>query len=220
MNIVFLGAPGSGKGTQSKMIAGLYNLTHISTGDIFREIMRENLPLAAKIKGYMDSGRLVPDDITVEIVNNKLGTLKNSGFLLDGFPRNVNQASIFDKKLEAEKRNIDLVVYFDLDPTVSARRLSARRHCPKCNRNYNMISQPPKSDELCDVCNVKLVQRSDDDYETVKKRFEVYREQTEPLLEYYKKQKKLFQVNADDKVENVFAHIKKLIENVSGTEVR
>jgi adenylate kinase len=202
------------------MTAELFDLTHISSGDIFREILRSDSPLAGLIRKCIESGGLVPDDITVEVVNDKLGSLKGRGFLLDGFPRNINQAVTLDEKLGKDGKNIDLVIYFELDAQVSATRLSARRHCPNCNANYNTITQPPKNDELCDRCGVKLVQRTDDDYETVRKRFEVYKEQTAPLLEYYKKQNKLFTINADNTAENVFAQIKKVIENVSGIKVR
>ncbi|MEW6040795.1 MAG: adenylate kinase [Elusimicrobiota bacterium] len=212
--IVFLGYPGSGKGTQAKKLAQEFGFSHVSTGEIFREIMDKNTATARKIKNYMETGNLVPDDITVEVVNEKLELEKNQGFILDGFPRNVNQALMLDNYLEREDKKIDMVFFFAISDKVSIERLSARRLCPRCGRSYNMISQKPQNDEICDVCGIKLIHRSDDDSKTIKRRFDVYKEQTSHLIEYYVERKKLVKIDAEGSIEKIFLQIKKIIENV------
>lgn len=202
-HIIFLGPPGSGKGTQAQLIAKKFKIPHISTGDIFRKIIATNKPkkLAIAIKKYVQSGLLVPDKIVFQAVKSVLE--KNKKYILDGYPRNINQAKLIDKYLDTNS----IVVYFKVPEKEIIKRLTARRTCPKCGRVYNIYTLKPKNDNLCDVCETQLVIREDDKVDTVKKRLKVYKKDTMPLVNYYKKKKMLITINANDTVENVFNKI-------------
>jgi len=209
MNIVFFGMPGCGKGTQAKMLVEKFNFVYISTGDIFREIILKKNVLTQKIKNYMQQGLLVPDEIVFDVVKQKINHINNKDFLFDGFPRNIVQAKMFNEYLSSVNKNIDKVFYFELSQDLCIKRLTSRRLCPKCNKGYNLITQPPKNDELCDICNVKLIQREDDKYETVIKRMNVYEKESKSLLEYYKD--KLIKIDATGNIEDIFKKISEII---------
>ena len=187
MNLILLGPPGAGKGTQATRIVEKYKVPHISTGDIFRENIKNNTPLGQKAQEYMNKGELIPDQLVVDIALDRLGKddCKN-GFLLDGFPRTVFQADALDKFLKDKGKGIDLVINIEVEDKMLIERLDARRVCPTCAATYNVIGMPPKKEGICDKCNDTLIQRKDDKKETVGNRIKVYHEQTSPLIDYYK----------------------------------
>lgn len=187
MNLILLGPPGAGKGTQATRIVEKYKVPHISTGDIFRENIKNNTPLGQKAQEYMNKGELVPDQLVVDIALDRLGKddCKN-GFLLDGFPRTVFQADALDKFLKDKGKGIDLVINIEVEDKMLIERLDARRVCPTCAATYNVMGMPPKKEGICDKCNDTLIQRKDDKKETVGNRIKVYHEQTSPLIDYYK----------------------------------
>lgn len=187
MNLILLGPPGAGKGTQATRIVEKYKVPHISTGDIFRENIKNSTPLGQKAQEYMNKGELVPDQLVVDIALDRLGKddCKN-GFLLDGFPRTVFQADALDKFLKDKGKGIDLVINIEVEDKMLIERLDARRVCPTCAATYNVIGMPPKKEGICDKCNDTLIQRKDDKKETVGNRIKVYHEQTSPLIDYYK----------------------------------
>lgn len=200
MNLILLGAPGAGKGTQAVRIAEKYGIPHISTGDIFRKNIKEQTPIGVTAKSYIDKGQLVPDEVTVEIVRLRLleDDAKN-GYLLDGFPRTLAQAEALDKIA-----NIDTVINIDVDLDALSDRLTGRRVCSKCGESYHVST---KKDEDCDKCGGKLMHRDDDKPETVANRLKVYTASTAPLIDYYSKQGKLVNVNGMNKIEEVFDEI-------------
>ena len=200
MNLILLGAPGAGKGTQAVRIAEKYGIPHISTGDIFMKNIKEQTPIGVTAKSYIDKGQLVPDEVTVEIVRRRLmeDDAKN-GYLLDGFPRNLAQAEALDKIA-----NIDTVINIDVDLDALSDRLTGRRVCSKCGESYHVST---KKDEDCDKCGGKLMHRDDDKPETVANRLNVYTASTAPLIDYYEKQGKLVTVNGMNKIEEVFKEI-------------
>lgn len=200
MNLILLGAPGAGKGTQAVRIAEKYGIPHISTGDIFRKNIKEQTPIGVTAKSYIDKGQLVPDEVTVEIVRLRLleDDAKN-GYLLDGFPRTLAQAEALDKIA-----NIDTVINIDVDLDALSDRLTGRRVCSKCGESYHVST---KKDEDCDKCGGKLMHRDDDKPETVANRLKVYTASTAPLIDYYAKQGKLVSVNGMNKIEEVFDEI-------------
>lgn len=200
MKIILLGAPGAGKGTQAAYVCERYGIPHISTGDIFRKNIKEQTEIGLEAKSYIDSGRLVPDEVTVKIVQNRLNEDDcKDGFLLDGFPRTVNQA----EKL-AEFADVDYVVDIEIPFERLLHRLTGRRVCPVCNASYHVDFLNGRT--TCD-CSAELIQRKDDTEETVAQRIKVYTEQTAPLIEYYKEKGKLVSVDGDKSVEEVFAEI-------------
>ena len=208
MNIVLLGAPGSGKGTQASRICGRYDIPHISTGDIFRENIKNQTPIGLEAKGYIDKGQLVPDEVTVKIVADRLSKddCKN-GYLLDGFPRTIAQAEKLD-----EIAKITAVVDIDVDTAKLTKRITGRRICSKCGESFHVdfIGNV----KVCSKCGGELYVRADDNEETVQSRLKVYFAQTEPLINYYNKKGILHSVNGDDKVENVFDGIKNILESL------
>lgn len=205
MNLILLGAPGAGKGTQAVRMAAEYGIPHISTGDIFRKNIKEQTPVGIKAKSYIDKGQLVPDEVVVELVALRLKEedAKN-GFLLDGFPRTIAQA----KALDAIAK-IDTVVNIDVDLGALSERLCGRRVCSKCGESYHITT---KSDNVCDKCGAELMHRDDDKPETVNKRLEVYVASTAPLIEYYAAQGKLVTVDGMGKIEEVFSEIKEALK--------
>lgn len=195
MNIIMLGAPGSGKGTQAERISKKYGIPHISTGDIFRENIKNGTELGKKAKGYMDRGELVPDDFVCDLVIDRIHQDDCSkGYVLDGFPRTVAQGEIFDKALEERGEKIDAAIYMELSEDLLVERMTGRRVCPKCGAGYHVKYIPPKVPGICDKCGSKLIQRDDDKIETFKNRLDVYKKETAPLVPHYEKTGKLITI--------------------------
>ncbi len=209
MNIILLGAPGAGKGTQAAVLAEHYNIPTISTGNIIREALRTGTEMGKKAKSYMDAGQLVPDDVVIGIVKDRLSQddCKN-GFILDGFPRTIPQAEALDKM----GVNIEYVVDIEVSDERIINRLSGRRVCQDCGRPYHLVNLKPKTEGICDACGGTLVQRKDDHIDTIKNRLEIYHKETEPLVDYYKKQGKLSVVQGSDSVEDTMADMMKVFE--------
>lgn len=205
MKIILLGAPGSGKGTQASLMAEKYNLPHLSTGEIFREHIKNQTPLGVKVKEVMDSGNLCPDDLTIQIVKDRLSKEDcNGGYLLDGFPRNLTQAKALDEFLAP-----DVIINIDVDIKKIEHRIVGRRSCPKCKGSFHIHFIG--NTEICPTCGAKLVIRKDDNAETVKERLSVYQNQTAPLINYYKAQGKLVSVNGNQEINDVFSEIVKVL---------
>ncbi len=213
LNIILIGPPGSGKGTQSEKISDMYGITHISTGDLFREVMDSNdNDRAGLIKKYVNNGDLVPDNIVIDMVIERLKNKDcENGYLLDGFPRSLNQAKIFDEN-ELDKP-VSHVILLDVDEDLLFKRLTGRRLAKKSGRIYNIYFNPPKVDEKCDESGEDLVIRDDDKEETVKNRLKVYKEQTYPLIKYYEDKKLLYRVNGNRNIEEVFTEIKEVFKS-------
>lgn len=196
MNIILLGAPGAGKGTQAGNLAEKHGLVHVATGDLFRKVAREKSELARTLHSYMDRGLLVPDAITLRMLLERIAEPDAAaGVVFDGFPRNLAQAEALDEALTRENRKIDKVVLIDVAAAELIERLSARWVCPSCQIPYHNITSPPKVAGKCDKCGTCLVQREDDRPATVKKRLEIYFTETEPLIDYYRLQGKLVTIN-------------------------
>ena len=208
MKIIMLGAPGAGKGTQAKMIAEKYDIPHISTGDIFRANIKNGTELGKKAKEYMDKGQLVPDELTVEILLDRVAAddCKN-GYVLDGFPRTIPQADVLDKELTKLGDKVDFAINVDVPDENIVRRMSGRRACLKCGATYHIEHIPPKKEGICDKCGSELVQRDDDKPETVQNRLSVYHEQTQPLIDYYNKKNILKSVDGTKDMQEVFSDI-------------
>ncbi len=213
MKIIMLGAPGAGKGTQAKLIAEKYGIPHISTGDIFRANIKEGTELGKEAKQYMDKGELVPDELTVRILLDRVGRddCKN-GYVLDGFPRTIPQATVLDNEVAKLGETIDYAIDVEVPDENIIRRMGGRRACPKCGATYHVEHIPPKKEGICDTCGSELVLRDDDKPETVKSRLEVYHKQTQPLIDHYSKQNILRTVDGTKDMKEVFANIEKLLE--------
>ena len=212
MKIIMLGAPGAGKGTQAKMIAEKYSIPHVSTGDIFRANIKNGTELGKQAKEYMDAGKLVPDELTVKILLDRVAQddCKN-GYVLDGFPRTIPQAEVLENALNELGDKIDFAVNVDVPDENIVRRMSGRRACLKCGATYHIVAIPPKTEGICDNCGAKLVLRDDDKPETVQKRLDVYHEQTQPLIDYYNKAGILKTVDGTLPMEEVFNEIVKIL---------
>ena len=208
MKIVMLGASGAGKGTQAKMIAAKYQIPHISTGDIFRANIKNGTELGKKAKSYMDQGLLVPDELTVDLVIDRLAQddCKN-GYILDGFPRTIPQAEALDAALAKLGEKMDYAIDVDVPDENIVSRMSGRRACTGCGATYHIVYNPSKKGECCEVCGEKLILRDDDKPETVQKRLNVYHEQTQPLIDYYKAKGILNEVDGTVDMKDVFAAI-------------
>ncbi len=209
MNLVFLGPPGAGKGTQAKRLAQELKLKHISTGDILREAVKEGTPLGKKAKEYMDRGELVPDELIIALIEEVVPD--SGGVILDGFPRTLEQAKALDAMFEKKGLSIDKVILFDAPDDAIVERLSGRRSCPSCGAVYHVKFNPPKENELCDTCGTKLVQREDDREEVVRKRLEVYRKQTAPLIEYYEAKGLLVRLDASKDIASVYRELESIL---------
>lgn len=218
MRIILLGPPGAGKGTQAKALSKRLNLAHISTGDLLRENVSSGSQLGKKAKGFMNQGALVPDDLVTQMLLERIDQFDlENGFILDGYPRTLNQAEILDEALKKRKTQLDLVVYLDASEKTIIQRLSGRLVCGKCQANFHLQNMPPKVNLVCDNCGAKLYQRSDDKEETVKKRLEVYKKESLPLIQYYEKTKKLERVLADGQANAVLEKIIHLIKEKNGS---
>ena len=212
MKIVLLGPPGAGKGTQAKSISNRYSIPHISTGDIFRKNISENTPLGIEAKSYMDNGPLVPDEVTINMVKDRLqqDDCKN-GYLLDGFPRTVHQAEALDNFLTEREESIDTALLIEVPKEFILERMTGRRVCPSCGASYHIKFNPPTNDGKCDLCGSDVIQRKDDTEETVKERLDVYENQTQPLIDFYKNKKQLSVVDGTQAINEVFESICKIL---------
>ncbi len=218
MRIVLLGAPGSGKGTQAKRLVARYSIPQISTGDLLREAVSLRTELGLKAKSYMDAGQLVPDDIVLEMIRERLaqeGT--RQGFILDGFPRNIAQARALDALLDEIRQPIDVAVFIDVPTETLKKRLLGRLTCSRCGAVFNIYTNPPKVPGICDFCGGPLIHREDDNEETVSARLKVYEEQTRPLIDYYEKQGKLGRIDGNNQIDSIFAAIVREIEKRAGS---
>jgi len=204
--IVLLGPPGSGKGTQAERLDDELGLTRLSTGDMLREAVRNQTDLGKEAQKYMDSGKLVPNDLVIGLMKNKISTLKG-GFILDGYPRTVEQADALATIIE-----IDVAINLDVDDEELVKRLTNRRSCPNCNAVYHLIYKKPKKDGICDKCDHELYQRSDDTEKTVRERLKVYRDNTFPLIEYYEARKKLVNIDGKGDIDEIFNNAKKALK--------
>ena len=212
MKIIMLGAPGAGKGTQAKMLAAKYGIPHISTGDIFRMNIKNNTELGQKAKGYMDAGQLVPDELVVDLVVDRIKAQDcMKGFILDGFPRTIPQAEALDYALNNQNEKIDYAINVDVPDENIIKRMSGRRACVGCGATYHLVYNPTKQEGVCDSCGEKLILRDDDKPETVKKRLDVYHEQTQPLIDYYEAKGALLTVDGTQDIDVVFADITKVL---------
>ena len=208
MKLVFFGAPGAGKGTIAKKFNEFYGIPQISTGDLFRESIKNKTELGQRVSSILASGGLVPDEITIAMVKERISKADcKNGYILDGFPRTIVQAETFEKD-----NPIDLAIFFDISDEEVKKRLGGRRVCEKCGAIYNIFFSKPKKEGICDIDNAKLIIRDDDKEEAIMNRLKVYHSQTEPLLEFYKKLNKLFSVDATLSPEEVFQNIKSQIK--------
>ena len=215
MRLILLGAPGSGKGTQATMLEEKLKIPHISTGDIFRSNIKRGTELGTKAKEYMDKGLLVPDELTIDIVKDRLQQedCKN-GFILDGFPRTITQAQYLESALKDMNTGIDAVVNIFVPEEDIIKRMSGRRVCPGCGMSFHTVYNPPKEEAKCDNCKAGIIQREDDKEETVQNRLKVYHHQTEPLIEFYKQRGKLLTVEGKDKIEDTSKEVLNVLKDV------
>ena len=212
MNLILLGPPGAGKGTQAAKIIEKYEIPHISTGDIFRENIKEGTPLGKKAQEYMNRGELVPDSLVIEIATDRLTKDDcKEGFLLDGFPRTVEQAEALDKFLAEDGNKVDHVLDIDVEADILMKRLTGRRVCKGCGATFHITNIPPKVEGVCDVCGEELYQRDDDTEETVANRIEVYNSQTKPLIDYYEKSGNISHLDGSVDPDELLAEIVKIL---------
>lgn len=207
LNLIFLGPPGAGKGTQADLLANQYGYIKVSTGDILREAVKNKTPLGKKAESYMKRGELVPDDIMLGLIEDTIKKIGN-GFILDGFPRTLPQAKGLEEILKKNGLQIHKVIFIDVSDDVIIQRLSSRRVCPNCKATYNLISNPPKKDEICDQCGTNLIQRPDDNPDVIKTRLKVYRAHTQPLIDFYAMKNILIKIDGEgtpDEISNAIA---------------
>lgn len=208
MKIIMLGAPGAGKGTQADKICAKYNIPHISTGDIFRANIKNNTELGQKAKSYMDKGELVPDELVVDLVVDRIKADDcTNGYVLDGFPRTIPQAEALDAALAAINDKVDYAINVEVPDENIINRMSGRRACVACGATYHVVHIPTKVEGVCDKCGAELILRDDDKPETVKNRLNVYHEQTQPLIDYYTAKNVLHEVDGTKAMEDVFSSI-------------
>lgn len=209
MRLVFLGRPGAGKGTQAEKVVKEHGVAHVSTGELLRAAMKEGAPLGAQAKGYVEKGQLVPDELVVQIVEERLAGLgAEASWLLDGFPRNVAQAGALDDVVATLGQKIDAVVYFSVKEETVVERLSGRRMCSKCGKNWQVTFIPPREEGRCDdPCGGKLIQREDDRPEAIRERLVIYDEETAPLIDFYRKQGILVEIPSDDDEQAIAARV-------------
>ena len=215
MDIILLGPPGSGKGTQAKMIADKYKVKHISTGDILRENVRNGTPLGVEAKKFMDAGKLVPDSLLIDIIKDRLAKPDvKAGWMLDGYPRTIPQAEALDKILPGLNQKIDVVLNVDVPDQELIKRVTGRRMC-KCGTTYHIQFNPPKMAGKCDACGADLYQRQDDTEETVKQRLQAYHAQTQPLIDFYNKRGIVANINGTGDIKAIFGEISKVLDKRS-----
>ncbi|WP_062349851.1 adenylate kinase [Bacillus kwashiorkori] len=211
MNLVLMGLPGAGKGTQAEKIVEKYQIPHISTGDMFRQAIKDETKLGLEAKTYMDKGELVPDEVTVGIVRERLSKADcEKGFLLDGFPRTVPQAESLEQILDSLGKKLDYVINIDVEQSVLMERLTGRRICKSCGSTYHLVFNPPKQAGICDKCGGELYQRADDNADTVQNRLEVNTRQMQPLLDFYAEKGYLKNINGLQEIAKVFEDIEQL----------
>jgi len=214
MNIILLGPPGAGKGTQAKVLAENIKLPHVSTGDLLRQNVSEGSELGHQAQEFMNKGELVPDTLVTQMLLARINEFDTrEGFILDGYPRNLTQAKALDEDLKKRNRSIDIVFYLDASEEVIIQRLSGRLVCSKCGRNFHITNMPPKVSMVCDKCGSPLYHRSDDNEATIKNRLEVNREESRPLIQYYQKKKKLRSILADKDPQVVLQEMVRLIDD-------
>lgn len=215
MNIFIMGAPGSGKGTFSSKIKEEYNLNHISTGDIFRANIFQGTELGLQAKAYAEQGKLVPDEITNKMVKDYLATLsdKKNGYLLDGYPRTLDQAKAFEEMTDGTDLAVDVILAMDVPTDVLTRRITGRRTCKDCGEIYNIYSKPTKVEGVCDRCGGELTQRKDDNEESLKVRLDEYSNNTEPVIDYYEKKNMVSHINADASMDEIWSSVKEALKN-------
>jgi len=208
VNLILLGPPGAGKGTQAVRLAEKYSIPQISTGDILREAVKEKTPLGVKAKGYMNSGNLVPDEIVIGIIKERLAEddCKN-GFILDGFPRTIVQAEKLEGMLKDGGKGINKVINIEIEDDILIKRLTGRRVCNNCGESYHIIFEPPTNDNMCNKCNKELFQRDDDKEDTIISRLQVYKKQTAPLIDYYNKKRTLATIKGNGAMDKIFSDI-------------
>lgn len=212
MRLILLGAPGAGKGTQAVLLSERFGIPHISTGDIFRSNIKSGTDLGIKAKEYMDKGMLVPDELTVDIVKDRLQqTDCAKGFILDGFPRTIAQAEFLEQALTEMGVGLDAVLNIHVEDEEIIERMSGRRTCPNCGMSYHVVFNPPKVDQICDNCKTALIQRADDAEETVVERLKTYHRQTEPLIDYYTNKGKLVTAMGQEKLEDTSKEVLKAL---------
>ncbi|WP_368975223.1 adenylate kinase [Caldifermentibacillus hisashii] len=212
MNLILMGLPGAGKGTQAEKIVQKYQIPHISTGDMFRQAIKDGTELGLKAKSYMDKGELVPDEVTVGIVRERLSKSDcQAGFLLDGFPRTVQQAESLDQILNDLNKKIDYCIHINVDKNILMERLTGRRICKSCGATYHLVFNPPQVANTCDKCGGELYQRPDDHAETVQNRLDVNVKQMKPLLDFYASKDMLKTINGVQEINKVFEEIDKLL---------
>ncbi|KMY48234.1 adenylate kinase [Peribacillus loiseleuriae] len=215
MNLVLMGLPGAGKGTQAERIVEKYNIPHISTGDMFRAAIKDSTELGLQAKSFMDKGELVPDEVTIGIVRERLSQDDCSqGFLLDGFPRTVAQAEALEKILSDLDRQLQYVINIDVDKNILMDRLTGRRICKSCGATYHLVFNPPAVNDVCDRCGGELYQRADDNEETVQNRLDVNLKQTQPLLDFYEAKGYVRNINGQQDINIVFEDINKLLSTL------
>lgn len=216
MKIILLGPPGAGKGTQAKSISNRYSIPHISTGDIFRKNISENTPLGIEAKMYIDKGQLVPDEVTINMVKDRLLEADcESGYLLDGFPRTVAQAEALQEFLLERDKNLDTALLIEVPSSFILERMTGRRVCPSCGASYHIKFNPPTVAGKCDVCGSDVIQRKDDAEETVSERLDVYEKQTQPLIDFYKERNLLSTVDGTKAINEVFEGICEILGSIN-----
>jgi adenylate kinase len=214
MRLIFLGAPGTGKGTQAGAIADQYNIPQVATGDILRRAVKEGTELGQKAKTIMDRGELVPDQIILDLIKSRLSEPDcENGYILDGFPRTLDQAEGLDRMMDGDA--VDAVIYFDMPQDEIIERVTSRRVCVSCGKTFNMINNPPPEDKVCPRCGGDIIQRDDDKEETVRKRLVVYKEKTAPLVNYYRERGRLLTIDASGTVDAVRKEIESKVETLN-----
>ena len=215
MNIILLAPPAAGKGTEAQILTTEYSIPQISTGDLLREASNSEDELSKEIKNIMEQGKLVSDEIIIELIKKRINEADcKNGYILDGFPRTINQAEKYDEMLEEINNKIDYVFALDIDKDLAASRIEGRRTCPNCNRIYNVNSDnlKPKKENLCDDCNIELTHRKDDNAETYERRYNAYLKETAPLIEYYEKKDILYHIDGNIDKDNTHRQIKEIID--------
>jgi adenylate kinase len=212
VNVVLLGAPGSGKGTQAKVLSERYGLKHVSSGDLLREAVARKDELGKEIEGTIASGKLVPDNVVLRLVREAiLDNADSNGWILDGYPRTAAQAEALEDVLSSAREVVDAVVFLDIGTEEVVRRLSSRRVCPSCQAVYNVLNNPPKEEGQCDSCEGELVQRSDDKPETIRERLKVFSEETLPVLDFYEQRYDVYRVDGSGSIDGITEEVAGLV---------